>query len=249
MKEFKEKFDRLVAETMETPEMLRFFSVPLNWARAQILAKQMALFVKNRRTCWGYAAAGSPHLDVKCVIAEHEHEELVYDPRCGSGHFELYIKQGEKLGLKPEEIIDAQPLPATRTAFYAWIYMAKDWPWLLSYATCVAVEKMNDNRVIPGGGMSLRQGKRMIEDLGLSWKDLKSEDVHRTADEDHSDMTWGVFECHARDPRSQEEVLQAAIAALDVYRSFFNAVAEACERIGAISKELEHQHAEKEHTL
>jgi hypothetical protein len=127
--------------------------------------------------------------------------------------------------------------------------MAKDWPWLSSYATCVAVEKMNDNRVIPGGGMSLRQGKRMIDDLGLTWKDLKSEDVHRTADEDHSDMTWGVFERYATDPRSQQEVLQAAVAGLDVYRSFFNAVAEACELIGGTSKKVDQQHAGKEHSI
>lgn len=230
MKDLKDKFDRLVNETMQTPEMVRFFSVPMNGARAQILAKQMALFVKNRRTCWGYAAAASPHLDVKSVIARHEHEELVYDPRCGSGHFELYIKQGQKLGLRPEDVINAQPLPGTRTAFYAWIHMTKDWPWLASYATCVAVEKMNDNRVISGGGMSLRQGQRIIRDLGLTWKDLTSDDVHRTADEDHSDMTWGVFEQYATDPLSRQNVLQAAAEALEVYRSFFNIVAEACEQ-------------------
>jgi pyrroloquinoline quinone (PQQ) biosynthesis protein C len=236
MKDFKDKFDRLVNETMQTPEMVRFFSVPMNGARAQILAKQMALFVKNRRTCWGYAAAVSPHLDVKSVIARHEHEELVYDPRCGSGHFELYIKQGQKLGLRPEDIIDAQPLPGTRTAFYAWIHMTKDWPWLASYATCVAVEKMNDNRVISGGGMSLRQGQRIIRDLGLTWKDLTSDDVHRTADEDHSDMTWGVFEQYATDPLSRQNVLQAAAEALEVYRSFFNIVAEACEQTAGPGK-------------
>jgi pyrroloquinoline quinone (PQQ) biosynthesis protein C len=208
----------------------------MNGARAQILAKQMALFVKNRRTCWGYAAAVSPHLDVKSVIARHEHEELVYDPRCGSGHFELYIKQGQKLGLRPEDIIEARPLPGTRTAFYAWIHMTKDWPWLASYATCVAVEKMNDNRVISGGGMSLRQGQRIIRDLGLTWKDLTSDDVHRTADEDHSDMTWGVFEQYATDPLSRQNVLQAAAEALEVYRSFFNIVAEACEQTAGPGK-------------
>jgi hypothetical protein len=89
----------------------------------------------------------------------------------------------------------------------------------------------------------------MIEDLGLTWNDLKSENVHRTADEDHSDMTWGVFERYATDPQSQQEVLQAAVAGLDVYRSFFNAVAEACERITGTSKKLDHQHLAKEDSI
>jgi pyrroloquinoline quinone (PQQ) biosynthesis protein C len=216
---------------MQAEELGRFFSVPMNRERAQILAKQMALFIKNRRMCWANALAATPELSVKRVIALHEHEELVNDPRCGSDHFELQIKQAAALGLSANDIQASQPTPGTRSAMYAWSYMTREWPWLESYACCVAVEKMNDNRIIEGGGMSYRQGKRLVADMGMSWKELASDDLHRTADEDHADLTWGVLQEYAPDAKSQEAVLRAGQEALEVYRSFFYAVALECERV------------------
>jgi len=122
-------------------------------------------------------------------------------------------------------------LPGTRAAMYAWIHIVKDRPWLESYSSCVAVERVNSNEIVTDGGMSSRMGERLIQDLGLTWKDLVADDVHRKADDDHTSLTWGIVEKYATDHLTQQAAFEAAAEALEIYRSFFNTIADFYEQL------------------
>ena len=80
------------------------------------MVKQQSLFVRHRRDCWAHVSANCPVLGVKQRILEHEYEEIIRDDYSDYGHLHLIIRQGKSVGLEPEEIIRAEPLPETRDA-------------------------------------------------------------------------------------------------------------------------------------
>jgi pyrroloquinoline quinone (PQQ) biosynthesis protein C len=226
----KAELDRMANRQFETPEFNHFFSVRWTLPRARFYLIHNALYVKNRRDCWGYVLGVSP-LDVKSIVWEHEKDELINDPRCNSDHFTLCIRQGESIGLKKEDIEKAEPLPAARATFYAWISLAKDRPWLEALAASSILERRNNGQIVQGGGMSARIGKKWREELGLTWEQMPAQDVHRTADEAHSDMMEDIFARHAKDDGAGEMVLHAARESLEIDRAFRGALADEMERI------------------
>ena len=102
--------DKMVNDQFESLEFKNFFAVPLTMERGRFYVIQNAHYTANRRDCWGYVQGSAP-LKVKQVIWQHESDELVNDPRANMDHYTLGVKQGEVLGLKPEDFEKAE-LPA-----------------------------------------------------------------------------------------------------------------------------------------
>ena len=67
-----------------------------------------------------------PILGVKQRILEHEYEEIIRDDFSDYGHLHLIIHQGKSVGLEPEQILNAEPLPETRAVLYAWSWMTSE---------------------------------------------------------------------------------------------------------------------------
>ena len=111
--------DRMVNDQFDSVEFKKFFSVLLTLERGRFYVVQSALYTSNRRDCWGYVQGGAP-LEVKRVIWEHESDELVNDPRAGMDHYALTVKQGEVIGLKPDDFEKAEIPSMVRACFYAW---------------------------------------------------------------------------------------------------------------------------------
>jgi len=220
----------MVNRQFETPEFVHFFAVPLTLPRARFYLLHNAFYVKNRRDCWGYVQGAAP-LEVKSLIWRHESDELINDPRCNSDHFTLCLRQGEAIGLKREEFERAEPVPTVRAAFYAWIHLAKDRPWLEAFTASSILERRNNGQIVQGGGMSARLGKKWIAELGLGWEQMPAMDVHRAADVDHSDMMEEVFERYGTTDAAGEAVLRAARESLEIDRAFRGALADAMERV------------------
>jgi hypothetical protein len=220
----------MVNAQFETPEFARFLAVRYDLPRARFLALHMASYTANRRDCWAYISAASP-LDVKRVVWQHEGEELVSDPRCDTDHYSLQIKECALLGISPEEIARAEPIPPARAAYYAWVYLAMRQPWLAALASSSILERRNNNEIVKGGGLSYRIGMKWRAELGLEWKDMPSVDVHKAADREHSDMIWSVFERYVIDESSCRTALQGARESLEIDRAFRGALADAMERI------------------
>ena len=96
------------------------FSVPLTLARIRAHHLQKAIWVLNRRDCWAYAQAKAP-FGVKQLVWQHEEEELGGDVARGlEDHYALNIRQGEAVGLTPEDFAAARPTDTLYTCMAAW---------------------------------------------------------------------------------------------------------------------------------
>jgi hypothetical protein len=224
----RKELDHMVNAQFETPEFVRFLSVKYTIKRARYLAMEMALYTSNRRDCWAYVQGASP-LEVKQAIWRHEGEELVRDPRCDTDHYSLQLKECRLLGISPEEIAKAEPIPQARAAYYAWTYLAIKQNWLSGLASSSILERRNNNEIVKGGGLSLRIAQRWREDLGLELKDMPSTAVHKEADKEHSDMIWGIFEKYGADEPGYKAIVEGARESLQVDRAFRLALAVAME--------------------
>jgi pyrroloquinoline quinone (PQQ) biosynthesis protein C len=226
--ELQQKLDDICREHIEESHRLKLRDVTLTPARGRLIAVQRALFNKNRRDCWGAVQCSSP-IDVKRVVWAHEEEELIRDPRCGSDHYSLHVRRCMALGLTREEIENAAPLPSSRAAFYAWLYIARTKPWLQALASSSILER--DANMMSARGDMKRQTEKWKKELGLSDKDMEVATANENADGDHSDMMAEIFDRHAATPELQALVLQGARESLEINRTFVAGLTEAAKRL------------------
>ncbi len=86
-------FGDLARQTMSSPELERYFSIPITKARAQVILQQLSLYVRHRRDCWAYVSGNSPILAVKQKILGHEYEEMIRDQHSEHGHLDLIMRR------------------------------------------------------------------------------------------------------------------------------------------------------------
>jgi hypothetical protein len=213
----RDKFDHMVNNVLETPEFRRLFAVPLTPARLELLRLQMRHkqgFVKGRRDGWAAVATKAP-LDVKRAIWEHEKEELMFDERIGKAH------------LADEDLIqtDTRLLPGARAALLAWDYIFREYPWIQGLAAQHITERMNNSKVVKGGGFSERWGRKVLAELGEAQLDAGTR-VHMVADVEHSEMFEAIFERYITDEATAKAVVSAAEDSLDLYRVFRGAIVD-----------------------
>jgi Iron-containing redox enzyme len=228
--ELTETLDKMVNDQFESPEFKNFFSVPLTMERGRFYVIQNAHYTANRRDCWGYVQGGAP-LEVKRVIWQHESDELVNDPRANMDHYTLSVKQGEVLGLKPEDFEKAEPPAMVRACFYAWHHIAMRSHWLAAYTASHMLERRNNGQIVKGGGMSLRMGKKFENDLGINLNKMISLDVHAVADTEHSDNISVMFERYVKTADDRQLVLQGARDSMAIDRAYRGALGYYMEQI------------------
>ena len=222
--------DRMVNEQFESVEFKNFLRVPLTMERARFYVVQNALYTSNRRDCWGYVQGGAP-LDVKRVIWQHESDELVNDPRAGMDHYTLTVKQGEVIGLKPEDFEQAEVPSMVRACFYAWHHIALCSHWLAAYTASHMLERRNNGKIVKGGGMSYRMGKKFDNELGITLKRMISLDVHVVADTEHSENISEMFERYVKTTEDRDLVLHGARDSMAIDRAYRGALGYYMEQI------------------
>jgi pyrroloquinoline quinone (PQQ) biosynthesis protein C len=230
--EWRETLGQKVRSYIRSPAMERYFSVKMSKARAAVMVTQQSLFVRHRRDCWSNVSANCPVLAIKQRILEHEYEEIIRDDFSEYGHLALIIKQGQSVGLAPEEIIDAKPLPSTLATLYAWGWITREQSWVEALAALTITEWCNDDRLLAdlGGGQSTRMAKRWMDDMGFTWKQIPNMQAHSQADEKHSDMFLPFLEQYATGEK-EALALQAAQESLDLNALFRDGIAAAQEKI------------------
>ena len=224
------QLDQMVNDQFDSVEFKAFLDVPLTMARGQFYVVQNALYTSNRRDCWGYVQGGAP-LEVKRGIWQHESDELINDPRAGMDHYNLTVKQGEVIGLKREDFDNAQVPAMVQACFHAWHHIAMRSHWLTAYAASHMLERRNNGKIVKGGGMSFRVGKKFENELGINLKRMISLDVHVAADMDHSDNILQMFEKYAKTPEDCERVLEGARESMAIDRAYRGALGFYMERI------------------
>jgi hypothetical protein len=224
------KLDQMVNDQFDSVEFKTFLDVPLTMDRARFYVVQNALYTSNRRDCWGYVQGGAP-LEVKRVIWQHESDELINDPRAGMDHFNLTVKQGEVIGLKREDFETAQVPAMVQACFHAWHHIAMRGHWLTSYAASHMLERRNNGKIVKGGGMSFRVGKKFENELGINLKRMISLDIHVAADMDHSENISEMFERYVKSSDDYERVLEGARESMAIDRAYRGALGFYMEKI------------------
>jgi pyrroloquinoline quinone (PQQ) biosynthesis protein C len=225
------KLDKMVNDQFESQEFKSFLSVPLTLERGRFYVVQNALYTSNRRDCWAYVQGSAP-LEVKKVIWEHESDELIHDPRAGMDHYSLTVKQGEVVGLTREDFEQAEVPPMVRSCFYAWHHIALRSHWLAAYTSSHMLERRNNGKIVKGGGMSFRVGKKFENELGINLKKMISLDVHVVADTEHSENISEMFERYVKTEQDRDLVLQGARDSMAIDRAYRGALGYYMERIG-----------------
>jgi len=216
--EVAQQLNLMVNQWYETPEIKRILTVPLTPTRLAFRHLHMTFFGNNRRDCWAAVSSKAP-LDVKRAIWEHEKDELIYDPRMGKAHV-----TEEDLGSNKE----SDMIPGARAAFYAWLYCARDKPWLEGLACSHILERRNNDQIVKGGTLTQPLVKRQELELGIEKKDQDiGTQVHLIADVDHSDLLNQVFDRYVVDDSTGQQVLRGAEESLAIERCFHGAVATA----------------------
>ena len=230
VKELTATLDKMVNDQFESPEFKRFFSVPLTMERGRFYVIQNALYTTNRRDCWGYVQGAAP-LEVKKMIWHHESDELVNDPRANMDHYTLTVKQGEVIGLKPEDFEKAELPAMVRACFYAWWHIAIRSHWLTAYTASHMLERRNNGDIVKGGGMSYRMGKKFENELGINLKKMISLDLHVVADTGHSDSMSEMFDRYVKTPQDRDLVLKGAEESMAIDRAYRGALGYYMEQI------------------
>ena len=215
--------DKMVNDQFDSVEFNALLNLPLTMERGRFYVVQNALYTSNRRDCWGYVQGGAP-LEVKRVIWKHESDELINDPRAGMDHYALTVKQCEVIGLTPEDFEKAEIPAMVRACFYAWHHIAMRSHWLAAYTASHMLERRNNGKIVNGGGMSYRVGKKFENELGINLKRMISLDVHVVADMDHSENISAIFERYVKTPQDCELVLQGARDSMAVDRAYRGAL-------------------------
>ena len=228
LNEWHKKLGEVVRGLFLSPEMQQFYSVTVTQERARLYLLQLGLYVRQRRNYWPQVAANCPEMVVKQRILSHEYEELVEDDYSPVGHLDLILRQGREVGLSEEEIIEAQPLPTTQAAIYAWWWIARNRPWQEALSASTIAEWTNDDRLLGdiGGGNCTRLAKSWARDLGFKPEQMPNFVVHSKADEKHSEMFLDILERYVP-PGVEKGVLKTAKESMDIHRAYFGGMAMA----------------------
>jgi len=222
---YDEILNQITRDTFASIDAKQFYDIKLTTRRAQIIAQQFGLFVRGRRSAWAYIIARCPHMEIKKELLAHETEEMIYDPRCGSDHYTLWVKHGEAVGLTPDEVHHAQPLPSTRAAVCGWTYLAFHLSWLEGLGGVSVLERVNLDPIISGGAHQTRSEKRWMEDLGLKVEQLPNFKLHREADTDHKGQTMSLLANYAKSEDQWEGIVEASRQSLEFWQVFLGGVA------------------------
>jgi pyrroloquinoline quinone (PQQ) biosynthesis protein C len=230
--EWRKVIGEMVREYARSPELEHYFSVKMNKQRAQLMISQLGLFIRHRRDCWAHVSGNCPVMAIKQKILEHEYGEVIKDQYSQYGHLQLIVKQAQKVGMTPEECLNVKPIPTTMATLYAWGWLTRSKSWVEGLSALTVTEWTNDDRLLSdlGGGHSTRMGKRWMEDMGTQWRDMPNFDVHRQADEEHSDMFLPFLEEYATGEK-EKMALSAVKESLDLFALYREGVAQAMEKV------------------
>lgn len=232
LKEWHKKLGDVVRGFFLSPEMQQFYSLTVTRERARLYLMQLGIYVRQRRNYWPQVAANCPEMVVKQRILSHEYEELVEDDYSPVGHLDLIFRQGREVGLSEEEVIEAQPLPTTQAAIYAWWWIARNRPWQEALSASTIAEWTNDDRLLGdiGGGNCTRLSKSWARDLGFKPEQMPNFVAHSKADEKHSDMFLDILERYVP-PGGEQGVLKTAKESMEIHRAYFGGMAMAMARL------------------
>lgn len=225
----------LAKDQFNSEEFRRLLAVRISAAGASCHARHMVHYVANRRSCWAFVQGGAP-LAVKRLIWEHEGEELIEDPRVGSDHYQLQLKEARALGVDTAEGLPPAE-PWAQACFWAWEHLARHSNWLFAFGASTALEVRNSDAVIAGGALSSRMAEKFSRDTGVDRAALVSMETHSKADVEHAGLLEKVCTDYVRVSADEDTLLAGVKASFVVDRAFRGAMADAIGRLADVEAE------------
>jgi pyrroloquinoline quinone (PQQ) biosynthesis protein C len=235
-------FARLDAIVTEHWRETIFYHDPLTAGRARTFVLQHRLNSRYRNSVLKVRVASQvPHWDLRLRLLGGVSQEILADHEFGHGkpHWQIMKELGLAVGLSEAEIDNAQPIPSTRLAWYAWEGLMSNHHWLEGLIAATIAERVN----LPGYGegefreigFAAREVRRWGELFGLTPAQLEFWSLHAEADKEHSSLGWEAVARYAEELRMVDAALQAARDALHIWRHYFNGIAAAGD---ALDREL-----------
>jgi pyrroloquinoline-quinone synthase len=191
----------------------------LSREQLQRFAVQFFLQVREFPRAVSAMHANCPFPKERMELAESVYEEETGRlSGCNLPHPELFIKFGEAVGLKREEMTEGRPLPGTR-ALIDWFELSTKQRSFIEGAAAINLAAEGQ---VPGafGPMA----RRLQEHYGLSEEAVAFWDIHEVADAEHSDVGDNIVVRHATDAATQARVRDALQHSLDAWWQFFDGI-------------------------
>jgi pyrroloquinoline-quinone synthase len=145
-------------------------------------------------------------------------ENLIDEERGSENHPELWLRFAEVLGVTRETVMNAEPLPATRSLVDTFIHLTHDQPLSAGLAALYAYESQ-----IPAVAAAKIDGLRRF--YGITDTDgLRFFKVHRDADPHHTEAVAQMVERHSPSHEERRLALEAGREALSAVWSILDAV-------------------------
>lgn len=226
LKELDDKLFAMANAQLSSKAYRDLYAVPLNRGNAACYILQRSHFVLNRRCCWAAVQCTAP-FDVKGLIWEHEEDELVGDRARGlPDHVTLGMIEGEAVGLTLDDFANSSPADGVQVAFYAWLHIARDKPWLEAFAASCILEIANSDAIVKSGGNARRIGEKMRDELGIGFEKQASNAEHMEIEIEHATLLSKAAAKYGETADAQAQILRGAESSLAVDRVYKAALAQ-----------------------
>ncbi len=221
--------DAFVQELMDTIRARRSFGGHPLWKKIaagdvdgeglKVFAQQFFLQVREFPRAVSAMHANCPFADARIELAESLYEEETGQiSGCGMAHPELFIKFGEAVGCKRDDMIDAAALPGTAALIHWFETSTKN----RSFLEGAAAINLAAEGQVPGAFANF--ARALQEHYGLSTDAVAFWDVHEEADKEHSDVGDHIVVRHAKTDEWQERTRAAVEQSLDMWWQFFDGI-------------------------
>ncbi len=191
----------------------------------QLFAVQFFLQVREFPRAVSALHASCPYADERILLAESLYEEETGRiSGCNLPHPELFIRFGEGVGLRREQLVDGTPLPSTASLIHWFELSTKQ----RSFIEGAAAINLAAEGQVPGAFGPF--ARALEKHYGLTREDVAFWDVHETADAEHSDVGDHIVVRFADTADLQSRVRRAVECSLDHWWQFFDGIEAAIGR-------------------
>ncbi len=201
------------------PLWLRIVAGELPRESLRVFAAQFFLQVREFPRAVSALHAACPFPEQRIELAESLYEEETGKiSGCGLPHPELFIRFGMGLGMKREELVDAQPLPGT-AALIHWFEVSTRQRSFIEGAAAINLAAEGQ---VPGAFGPF--ARALEQHYGLDREAVAFWDVHEIADREHSDVGDHIVVRFATSDEWRERVRAAVARSLDMWWLFFDGI-------------------------
>ncbi len=185
-------------------------------------AQQFFLQVREFPRAVSAMHANCPYADARVELAESLYEEETGRiSGCGLPHPELFIKFGLAVGLKREEMIEAEALPGTAALIHWFETSTKN----RSFLEGAAAINLAAEGQVPGAFANF--ARALEQHYGIATDDVAFWDVHEEADKEHSDVGDHIVVRYAVTDEWQDRARAAVNQSLSMWWQFFDGIQHA----------------------